>query len=51
MPGTRDYSERFLQYDRIASTMTIQRFERIKRFLHCSDHEKMDKDFPHSLSR
>ena len=43
MPATRDYWERFLQYDRIASIMTIRRFERIKWFLHCNDNEKIDK--------
>ena len=49
MPATRDYWERFLQYYRIASIMSIRRFERIKRFLHCNDNEKMDKDFPDKL--
>ena len=49
MPATRDYWERFLQYDHIASIMSIRRFERIKRFLHCNDNEKMDKDFPDKL--
>ena len=44
MPATRDYWERFLQYDRIASIMTIRRFERIKRFLYCNGNEKIDKD-------
>ena len=29
--------------------MTIQRFERIKRFLQCNDNEKIDKDFPDKL--
>ena len=45
MPATRNYRERFLQYDRIASIMSVRRFERIKRFLHCNDNEKMNKDF------
>ena len=49
MPNTRAYWERFLQYDRIASIMSVRRFERIKRFLHCNDNEKMNKDFPKKL--
>ena len=46
MPATRDYWELFLQYDCIASIMSVRRFERIKRFLHCNDNEKMNRDFP-----
>ena len=49
MPATRDYWERFLQFDRIASIMSVRRFERIKRFLHCNDNEKMNKYFPDKL--
>ena len=49
MQATRDYWERFLLYDRIASIITIRRFEHIKRFLHCSDNEKIDKDFPEKI--
>ena len=37
MPATRDYWEQFLQYNRIASIMSVQRFEHIKRFLHCNE--------------
>ena len=48
MPATRNYWERFLQYDRIASIMSVRRFEHIKRF-HCNDNEKMNKDFPDKL--
>lgn len=45
IPVTRDYWKRFLQYDGIASIMTIRRFEPIKRFLHCNDNENEDNDF------
>ena len=45
IPATRDYWERFLHCDCIASIMTIRRFERIKQFLHCNDNKKIDKDF------
>ena len=49
MPATQNYWEWFLQYDRIASIMTIRRLEHIKRFLYCIGNEKMDKDFPDKL--
>ena len=49
MPATCNYWERFLHYDdRIASIMSVRRFEHIKRF-HCNDNEKMNKDFPDKL--
>ena len=41
MPATRYYWKRFLPYDRIASIMTVLRFERIKQFLYCNDNSKL----------
>ena len=41
MPDTRYHWKRFLQYDRIASIMTVLRFERIKRFLYCNENSKL----------
>ncbi len=37
MPRARLYWSADMRYDKIASVMTLQRFESIKRFLHCND--------------
>ena len=37
MPSTRSYWSTEFNYDKIASIMTINRFERIKNLLHCND--------------
>ena len=37
MPSTRLYWSTELHYDKVASIMTINRFERIKNILHCND--------------
>ena len=37
MPNTRDYWDQHLQYQNIFNVISVRRFEKIKRFLHCND--------------
>lgn len=37
MPSTRLYWSREFYFDKIARVVTINRFENIKKFLHCND--------------
>ena len=37
MPSTRLYWSTEFNYDKVASIMTVSRFEKIKKFLHCND--------------
>ena len=40
MPSTRMYWSREFYYDKVAEVMTVNRFEKIKRSIHCNDNLK-----------
>ena len=44
MPSTRLYWSTEFNYDKVASIMTINRFEKIKKFLHCNDNLSRPKN-------
>ena len=44
MPSTRSYWSTEFNYDKVASIMTINRFEKIKNFLHCNDNLSRPKN-------
>lgn len=44
MPSCRLYWSKEFYFEKLASTMTVNRFEKIKNFLHCSDNLSLPKD-------
>ena len=44
MPSTRLYWSTEFNYDKVASIMTVSRFEKIKNFLHCNDNLSRPKN-------
>ena len=44
MPSTRHYWDQHLQYQNICIVMSVSRFEKFKRFLHCNDNRSIPID-------